>query len=173
MSFTKIACIGNRNIPEEYKPILKNIGSYLIKKGFIIASGNATGSDEWFCKGGNEINPTNINLYLPNKEYNIHLIHPDNNIINIKEDFLSLTEIDSVLEKVHPKWNELRENIKNIHRRNYSIIKNSKYVVCYMDETSEFGGTILGAKIAKTLDIPVINIKDIKNPLELIEKRII
>lgn len=53
----KIACIGSRQIGK-YQFLCYQVGQKVVRSGYFLATGNATGADQAFAAGANSIDPT-------------------------------------------------------------------------------------------------------------------
>ncbi len=168
----KIACIGARETPQSILDNMKDIGFILAARGYTVASGNAKGADEYFAKGANEIDPTKVSLYLPWSNLNEHLQVKGNKI----EVWWDKQELDSILETVHKSWSKVKDYVKQLHRRNYGIVKDALCVICYTIDGTDRGGTGIGIRLAQKSWIPVFNLfnDDAKSEfldyLEMLEK---
>ena len=167
------AGIGSRSAPEVVRKRMRDIAIILNEKKYILRSGNADGSDEWFAKG---VLDDKAQIWLPWKEFNVklQLLHPNHTYktiaVNDREAFESVG-------KFHPNVKRLGMQGVNLMARNYRQIiglnePNSQFVVCWTTDGKEIGGTAQAIRIARHFKIPVYNMFDLTNEqiLKEIEK---
>jgi len=154
--------IGSRETPKEILTIMTEFAKIMDKKGYILRSGGANGADLAFEKGANH-----KEIFLPWKDFN----KSTSKLYNINEkSFL-------IAEKIIPHWNNLSKGAKKLHARNIHQIlglnldKKSKFVICYTKDGKDVGGTATAIKLARKLNIKIINLGD-KIQLENIKKLI-
>ena len=152
----KIACIWSRETPSFIWSKMKEIWRLLAKNWHIVASWNAKGSDYYFASGANEINPSNVFLYLPWKWMNKEHYIAWNKII-IESEQIS-EDVENMLKKVHYFWESTSNSVKLLHRRNYWIVKDSSCVICYTSNWKDKGWTWVWIRIAKEMKIPIFNL---------------
>ena len=147
------AGIGSRQTPEEVLKILKKIGSYMAKNDFILRSGAADGADTAFEQGC-DLENGKKEIYLPWQGFNRHT----------SEFFTPSQEAFDLAEKTHPDWSSLRHSAKKLHARNSHQILGQdmktpvKLVICW---SKGKGGTEQALRIARSLDIPIVNLYDL------------
>lgn len=132
------AGIGPRDITSEVSHNLEVVAKGLRKRGFVLRSGGATGSDTAFERGSKGRNF----IFRPR----------------------DATEAAIALAKEHhPAWDACSEYVRMLHGRNAQIILGAmlddpvKFVVTHTDHPNH-GGTSLGLRIANTYEIPVFNL---------------
>jgi len=143
-------------VPAGIQHALEDIAAGLVEEGYIIATGNADGSDAAFARGGNRVDPTRVHLFLPWPEYNKHLIHPSNVVSVLSPS--DLEEFRPVVERIHPYPERLKESHIRLHARNILILRNARACLCYQAKRS--GGTQFGIDYARSVGIPVLNLYD-------------
>jgi len=150
-----VACIGSRDITEEQYAMCVFIGFSLVKLGKYINSGNAMGADAAYASGGNEADPTHVNLYLPDMNYNPGNRHILNNIIS------PVAQWSSVAKEHHFKYDSLSPYAQKAMNRNAGIVLNADLVIALPNKKKSWGGgTGHGMKIGKAYDKPVWNLND-------------
>lgn len=129
---SRIACIGHRNAPASLVPWMEHAGAEIVKAGHVIVSGNAIGSDQAWARGGNSVDSTKVELWLPWAGYNRRAI-VEGNIVHVyqAEGFLG-RGVDALLG------------------RNRRIVDDVKAVMVYMVPGSE-SGTGRAVRLAKQL----------------------
>jgi len=151
--------IGSRNITESEIKIITKISNFL-SNYFICYSGNADGSDITFQKSSNG----NHISFLPWDEFNFDHFKPVNYyVVGHLEDGINS------IHKFHPNPNALSSGAKKLMARNYYQIRGYldyptvSFVVCCADEDINgniLGGTGQACRIAKSLNIPIFNIRN-------------
>jgi len=151
----RIACIGSRTINLDQEELFFQIGRFIVSGGDYISSGNALGSDQAFAKGGNSIKPENVIIYLPWKTYETYHLNPKNKICyEPKKEWFELTA------PFHGGWNNLSQGVKRLMARNYGIVHRADKVIVFLNHKKQGGGgTGQGVRIAESLKIPVLDLK--------------
>lgn len=153
------AGIGSRMIPDDIRKLMGRIASFLEKKGFILRSGNADGSDDAFARGVVE----KAEIFLPWEGFNQKYIdeRPKHKYIVVGEDD---EDAYASIEKFHPN-KLLSGTAKKFMARNYRQVfgpKNqnsmSLFVICWTLNGEVMGGTGQAMRIADYYKIPIINL---------------
>ncbi len=145
--------IGARKTNQKVLNYMQNLAEILAQKDYILRSGGAYGSDTAFEIGCDRVNGKK-EIYLPWKEF-------ENNKSSLY-DLPNKKEAMEIAKKHHPSWDILSNAVKNMHTRNtYQVLGRdlntpSLFVICWTDGT---GGTMQALRIAKTLNIPIFNLK--------------
>ena len=149
------AGIGSRETPEHILKFFKYVGNYLGKKNIILRSGGADGADLAF-EYGTDVCSGQKEIYLPWKNFN-----------NSKSTYiLNDTEAYEIAKQFHPYWENLKPGAKKLQARNsYQILgwdlnTPVDFVLCYTKGGNEIGGTAQAIRIAKSLNIPILNFGD-------------
>lgn len=146
------AGIGSTKTPYYIVEYFEKLGLFFAKKGLILRSGHAKGSDQAFEKGCDRIYGKK-EIYIPYKNYqgsNSSLIFCNPNAYLIAKKFRG-------------DWGGLSFNIKKLLARNCHQIlgknlnKPSSFVICWTQNGEIKGGTGLSIKVAKSYNIPVFN----------------
>ena len=161
------AGIGSRNITNQEKEIIKKISSLLSKLHYLCYSGNADGSDIAFqenCSG-------QCVVFLPWDGFNKDKFDYDNK--SLCKNYYVAGNSDAGLESVekfHPNPSVLSRGGRSLMCRNYYQIMGWYYiyprvdfVICCADEDingNVLGGTGQATRIAKSLNIPIFNIRN-------------
>ncbi len=150
----RIAGIGSRVITEEKEALLSRIGTYVASCNWLLSSGNALGSDEYFAKGINSINPKNLVLYLPWDSYNSELIVRGNWVTSeIKPDWEEKAKL------FHARWDLLKQGGRKMMARNIGIVYKANVVLAVLNHSkSGFGGTGQGWRYAESLKLPKMDL---------------
>lgn len=153
--------IGSRSVPEKIGKEMKSIAMSLNDMGYILRSGNADGSDQWFAKG---VMDDKAQIWLPWKEFNVsfQILHPNHtyNVIKVND-----REAFESIDKFHPNPNRLGQQGIKLMGRNYRQIvglnePDSEFVVCWTPDGKMVGGTAEAWRIALHFNIPVYNLND-------------
>lgn len=150
-----VACIGSRALNIQEQNLCYKIGRFL-SQNYNIKSGNAIGADQCYAKGVNSINPNQLYLYLPWKNYNINAIVNGNNVC-----YEAKKEWFDIAKKMHFNWDFLSRGAKSLHARNVGIVENVKFVIAFPNKDWG-GGTVMGMRIAEENKITVYNLRDEK-----------
>lgn len=151
-----ISIIGHRESPSEILETIGKIAEFFAKKGWVLRTGGAEGVDNAALAGFRNIANSKVELYLPWQGYNDH-----RGILWTQENW-------NEAAKHHPKWDELKGVVKQIHARNVSIIIGldnetpSDLVVAYTKNGEEIGGTAMGIRVSKDRKIKMFNIGEPK-----------
>lgn len=162
------AGIGNREIPDEYAEIIKKIAEYLRKKGYILRSGGAKGSDSFFESQAGD----RKEIIIPNNWFNGRSESENVFVFDEQNDFY--WEYFGIAQECHPVFCHLKPYVRRLMVRNIAQIigfsdkRFVDFVVCYTRDgaettkecTENTGGTAVGIKCACLFEIPVFNIKN-------------
>lgn len=163
------AGIGSRDISEKEKLRIESISKLFSSKGYILYSGNADGTDLVFqknCKG-------KCVIMLPWRSFNIEKYDytkkaKDYLIIKEMEYKKSIKAFRSV-DEFHPNPKALKTPGKLLMARNYYQIHGFgeyprvELVICCADPSQKNivkGGTGQAVRIAMSLNIPIINLRE-------------
>ena len=156
------AGIGSRETPPKLLALMKIIGIILASKGYILNTGAAKGADQAFANGASIVKGK-INIFLPWPTYESEWISTLQQNVNVTvlDKNKHTAAINSV--KLHPAFNRLSRPVINLHARNYLIIENVDFVICYTPNGETVGGTGQGIRIANSLGKPVLNLGNKKD----------
>lgn len=156
------ACIGTRDLTSAQAVLCKTLGAWLVRHGWTIRSGNATGADQAFAAGGNSVDPTAVVVCLPWWRYNVEAI-VDGNVISqgpAEWDFEQASHH-------HPAWDRLTRGPRALMARNYQIIhgcresKEPAGVVLAFRRPDHRGGTENAIGVARVAGIPVLDVSQL------------
>lgn len=151
------AGIGSRETPKEFLDLFTKVAEYLSRKGCILRSGGANGSDKAF-----ELGAINKEIYLPWKGFegsNSNLVVQDGKAFDIAA-------------KYHPRWNYLSDGARRLQARNshqilgWDLNSHSDFVICWTKGGKGNGGTGQAIRIAKDYNIPVFDCGEYINAKE-------
>lgn len=155
------AGIGARNTPTHILETMRETAKLLAKDGHVCNTGAALGADQAFANAAVGANG-NVCLYLPWTSYESKWcgIVTDMPIGNVRVFILNAMHVKAYesVDQFHPAPGKLSQGVRKLHARNYLIIDNSNFVVCWTPEGKTVGGTGQGIKIANYLEIPVYNL---------------
>jgi len=154
--------IGSRDIPDKIKTMMSDIARCLERKGYILRSGGADGSDLAFENG--VTNDDRKEIYLPWKGFN-------SNTSKLHEVSFEAIELSS---QHHLAFPFLKPPVKKLMGRNtYQVLgkdlnKISEFVICYTKDgckssstrSKDTGGTGLAISLADSLGVPIYNLAD-------------
>ncbi len=167
--------VGSRQTPNDVLILMYRIGKAMAEKGWILRSGNAIGADQAFAKGANEINPMQVELYLPWDTYNRGAQVTGNGIRT-----MATKEAILIAPKYVPHWARLKDSHKLLHARNLHQVlgpelidpdKFSKSLLCWTPKGEITGGTATAIRCAMANNILVINLFFPKNQ-DLVKERL-
>ena len=134
------------------------------RKGFILRSGAADGSDTGFEQGCDHVNGGK-KIYLPWKYFNKRF---DIKFVEISDAAFELASTP------HPGWTYLKQGARRLHARNtYQVLGEyldtpSDFTVCWTPDgaetedqlTSKTGGTATAIRLSCRKGIPVFNLRN-------------
>ncbi len=144
--------IGSRKTPADILKLFISVGKYLAEKGFVLRSGHASGADQAFETGCDQVNGKK-EIYIPWKNFegsNSNLVVKDVKAFQIGKQF-------------HPNWNKLSEGAKKLQARNshqilgWDLSTPSSFVICWTQNGKGEGGTGQAIRIAKHYNIPIFD----------------
>ena len=159
---SRIACIGSRETPRAVLLWMESAGAEIVRAGHTIVSGNAPGADQAWARGGNSVDPTKIELWLPWGGFEVDAIHVQNTVrcvIAPNEDTVGAFR---VCAQLHPRWSTLRPTAQQLLARNVLLIRDCTRVLGYLEAFRRYhrqgGGTSFAFKIARHFDITPLNV---------------
>jgi hypothetical protein len=158
MSSKYYAGIGSRETPADVLQLMEKISYSLSNKGFTLRSGGAKGADQCFQYGARR---ADIFLPWPSFELECQEKFPKHNYLIVpKEDHDAERSVDDF----HPKPSGLTDGGRSLMRRNYrqvigeKRVDDSLFVICWTPHGAGGGGTGQAIRIAKCMEIPVIDL---------------
>lgn len=154
------AGIGARATPPDILSVMRGIARVLAKDGFLCQTGAAKGADQAFAEGalcgGGE-----VALMLPWDSYEQEWI---NNLVG-SFSVRVLANTDKLaymsVNEHHPSFERLSQGAKRLHARNWLILQDIKFVICWTPGGKGQGGTGQGIRIARQAGA---EIHDLGNP---------
>ena len=153
------AGIGSRETPQEFLKLFTKVATYLSKKGYILRSGGANGSDLAFEKG---VQNNLKEIYLPWNGFNGST---SKLVVSDKRAF-------EIAEKYHPYWYNLKQGAKKLQARNSHQVLGldlntpSSFIICWTKGGKMVGGTLQALRMAKDYNIPIFNCGKYNDVLE-------
>jgi hypothetical protein len=135
------AGIGAKKTPNHILSIMRSVAEYLAAKDWILNTGAAPGADQTFAEGALKKGGT-VNLFIPWPNYEkgwIKGLHGNVNVTVLKPDIH--TEAINSVYKYHPAAKILKNSVLFLHARNYLVLENIKFAVCYTSGGKVVGGT--------------------------------
>ena len=151
------AGIGSRRTPGAIKMIMTKTANHLQTAGWHLRTGGADGADRAFSNGARDENKT---IFLPWAGFNNYGF-PDGVVLSNK----AREEAENIASKEHPAWHNCSRGARALHARNVAILLGGqlddpvKAVLCWTPNGKTVGGTGMGIRIARSLDIPVMNLE--------------
>lgn len=151
------AGIGSRQTPEHIADSIRKSALVLALQGYACSTGAAKGADQMFANEA--IKFGRVILHLPWQGYEqqwINTLPTANLTVNI----LKNTDVEAFnsVNQFHPAANKLSQGIRKLHARNYLIVKDASFIICWTPEGNGSGGTGQGIRIARSLNIPVYDL---------------
>ncbi len=154
------AGIGARKTPPEILTLMAASATLLGNDRYICCTGAAIGADQAFANGAHNTGGM-VSLYLPWYSYESDWVNSIRGPLT-KVDTLKENDIDAITSvyEFHPAANNLSQGVLKLHARNYLIIINTDFVICWTPNGKTTGGTGQGIKIAQSIGIPIYNLGD-------------
>jgi len=148
------AGIGSRSAPRIILNSMKLIGGQMARLDYILRSGGAPGSDQYF-ELGCDILGGRKEIFIPWKGF-------EGNSNGIVPKFTD--ELMSIAESYHPAWGHCSEGARKLHARNVCQILGANldspvdFVICWTKDGGFSGGTGQALRIADDYSIPIYNL---------------
>lgn len=153
-----VAIIGSRRINEKQFNYITKVAEAFARRGWVIRTGCADGTDYASMVGCRNIDPTLLTLYLPWKTYNSqYQTVNEHHIVYNERDQQFIHWTDSIT-KYHPAPERLSRGAKSLMARNYGIVSGADLVVALPMSLTDVGGTGQGMRIANDLNIPFFTV---------------
>jgi hypothetical protein len=166
------AGIGSRETPEDVLEWMESIGEQLGQQGWILRSGFADGADNAFARGAEKVNGF-MEIFIPWAGFN-GAPSNDYRIINFSTAPAEIQqEAWKIAAAFHPNWGACSEGARALHARNVpqvvGIDLNTKAdcIICWTPGGKGGGGTGQAIRIARHLGIPVFDLFNIADRIEL------
>lgn len=163
--------VGSRDIPEDVENIFRMVGRALARKGFILRSGSADGSDKAFELGASDVDPNLTEIYLPNKTFKSRSrIQGVNYLPLVEGEIESAEKIYSTPTNKHkdgimPWFNKIQRYNQEFHARNVLQVTgrngvDSSFCIYYAPVVNGdvVGGTRSAVELCKSKGIPTYNL---------------
>jgi hypothetical protein len=138
------AGVGSRETPSFVLSLMRDIGAYFAREGWVLRSGAAKGADRAFESGCDRES-------------------------GVKEIYTADSDIPpqafDIAKKIHPAWNRCSPYAKKLHARNCmqvlgpDLLTPVKMVICWTKDGGYTGGTATAMRLADANNIPVFNLK--------------
>jgi hypothetical protein len=153
------AGIGSRQTPANIINIIKLIAELLAYDGHTCSTGACKGADQAFAEGALKGNG-NLLLHLPWGNYERNWINSITG--NIAINVLRNNNPDAYrsVNKYHPNASKLSSGAIKLHARNYLIMENADFVICWTPNGITSGGTGQALRMAADKGIKVFNLGD-------------
>ena len=163
-----IGCVGSRELTTKQLDMCYEVGFYIGKKGYNLASGNALGADGTFAHGANKYDPSKVTLYTPWAGHNTHFIKEGNKVVTL-DPAGAVYECDAArAAEAHPYWKNIgRPYIRSLFIRNAAIVANSDLIIA-CPSSKKWSGTKHSMKIAENTGVPVLDISSNRYTIEQI-----
>ena len=157
------AGIGARKTPIHIIEMMRETAVLLAKDGYTCNTGAALGADQAFANGAASVNG-HVQLFIPWANYEKEWIanvggpgfFPD---IYVANPVINTAAFNSV-NQFHPAPDNLSKAVKALHARNWLILNNTEFVICWTPNGQTTGGTGQAIRIAEYYGKHVYNIGD-------------
>ena len=152
------AGIGSRKTPPYVLNIMTQIAVVLAKKGYVCHTGACIGADQAFAEGALQ-GGGQVHLLLPWSGYESNWVQTLNGSVTtqVYNPATDVAATESV-KNYHPAFNHLSRPVVALHARNYLIINQAEFCVCWTPDGLSSGGTGQAIRIAQDAGIPVYNL---------------
>lgn len=141
------AGIGSRKTPGHILSVMRSVAEYLAKEGWVLHTGACIGADQAFAEGALKAGGT-VHLFLPWPSYEkgwIKRLHGKTSVTVFNPD-IHTKAIESV-HRFHPMGAGLKRSVIALHARNYLILDDAKFAICYTPGGKTVGGTGQGIRL--------------------------
>ena len=170
------AGIGSRDTPPDILEQMTEIASMLSDKGYILRSGHADGADLAFERGSKGQNQ----IWLPWPGFNYNSSQAQGLVRAGHYVPPTYGDGERIAKEFHPNWKACSAGAKKLHIRNvYQVLGPelgfddrktlSKFVVCWTKDGKASGGTGQAIRIAEAYKVPVFNIFNSNQFLDLMQ----
>lgn len=170
--------VGSRAAPEHILKTMCALGARLARKGWVVRSGAAAGSDSAF-ESGCDAAKGSKEIYIPWNSFNGRW--SDGNSVLTLEQGDHDTALD-IIKEIHPAFSKLSTGAKKLHARNvYQVLgihldNPSKFLICYAPVDAQGvpkGGTRTAWVLAQMHNVPCFNLgndRDYERVTKLLEE---
>ena len=167
------AGIGSRQTPKQIIEMMKIIAILLAHDSHVCSTGACQGADQAFAEGALMAGGP-VQLHIPWKSYEQAWRAKLKG--NIRTCILNDSDVEAYnsVSMFHPAFEKLSPSVKALHARNYNILKNSSFIVCWTENGQPIGGTGQAIRIATYFHLPIYNLghkETLENMLAAIRKR--
>jgi len=156
------AGIGSRETPQPIRQRIHFFADRLNALGYVLRSGGADGADDFFEERANR-----FEIYLPWKGFNDR---PRQDISEQKRYFQEPTsQAFEIASKNIQRFSSRKRGVQLLLARNmhqvlgFDLKTPVNFVICWTPEAKVQGGTAYAIRLAKSLNIPVFNLANIKH----------
>jgi len=152
------AGIGSRETPGTILDLMASLGGLLAENGWYCRSGNATGADQAFARGVNQVDPTRMVVYLPWPGFERQALVEGNRVIENP----SREAIELARREIH-WYDRCKQGAQKMFARNMHQVLGSKlnyparFIVCWTPGGADVGGTAYAIRLARKHGVVVHN----------------
>ena len=163
--------VGSREIPEDVFNIFRMVGRTLARKGFILRSGSADGSDRAFELGASDVDPNLTEIYLPNSDFKSYRRIVGVNYLPLVEgeienaEKIYSTPTNKHKDGIMPWFNKIQRYNQEFHARNVLQVTgrngvDSSFCIYYAPAVNGnvVGGTRSAVELCRSKGIPTYNL---------------
>ena len=155
------AGIGSRRTPVEILRVMRKVAFHLAKDGWTLVTGAAKGADQAFAEGALQ-GGGHVILWLPWKGYEKEWVE------KMREKYGDLVTVNVLrnddraafesVYKFHPNPAALTRGVQKLHARNYQVVREARFIICWTPNGEITGGTGQALRIAISMGIPIRNL---------------
>jgi hypothetical protein len=136
---------------------MEKTGASLVRHGYGIVTGNASGADQAWARGGNSVDPTKVTLCLPWQGFESRAICAGNVVQFVEWD--TAKHCLGVAAKMHPKTERMSSAVMWLYARNVMIIEAASAAMGSLNSSKTGGGgTGFAFRVARLQGLPVVNV---------------
>lgn len=154
---TSYAGIGSRSTPQSVRQLMTLLACKLGSRGYILRSGAAPGADQAFERGAVMCNAER-EIFIPWDGFEGRKANEPSVYTGVSDSALQLAAT------LHPSWERCSPGARALHGRNcYQILgirlnAPVEFVLCWTPGGKGGGGTGQAVRLARQLDIPVLDL---------------
>lgn len=151
------AGIGSRSTPEDVLENMQWSATVLANEGWLLRSGGADGADRAFERGC-DIAQGEKEIWLPWKGFN-----GSKSSFILPEFGEQFDRAIAIAKSLHPVWERCTTAARRLHARNVLQILGGDFqtvvdrVICWTPDGAIVGGTATALKLAKQMDVEIVN----------------
>lgn len=163
------AGIGSRNAHSVILDMCRHLGRMMAILGYTLRTGAADGCDAAFMAGANQVDPSLVEVFTPWAGFGDEYI-VEGNAVYTQPSIAAALIAQDVWESRGRFWGSISHGVQKLMARNTHQIlgqnlatsPESDFVICWTENGKNLGGTAQGLALARSRQIPIVNIGDSK-----------